>query len=394
MEVTPSNLNGEFADKRIDHQSGWSRAKIIQNKVIDLRPHASTTNHFCPFRPTSSSFDKKRSYFDIDLFNDAALHELQKSNQPDVKGFTNFRCVALEVTHEGILIATNDNFVLFGRKTMRCESFIKIRVGSLNNMDRIVIDALQACSLNGNDVVLAILRDGTVRSFRFDRPTPKSIPFNDCGGEPSISSVFSLQPIPPASADRVSASSSVSAQSTGAFAISHDVGKSCTIQSIVQCERRIYDELHTSSILDMNEYKTLMDEEDSVRNSLNQTRFQNDQIVVSSSFDCFARRRQQMVQLLGSTRLVMLHHGRLRSFNFQSNQICHMDTNSELGLLEVTSTVDDNDREYLVSDTISWQLPQLLQKMFVFLTKFQILLDENKNIHVHICYNDKKNNSL
>lgn len=345
LETSATTLNIELTEKRIDHQSEWSNVKLIQNKLIDLRPHAQSSTHFRQSRPTSSSFDKTRSYFESDLFEDAALQELQSTNQMYRKCSTNFRCVALELTRDGILIATNENCILFGRKTMRSETFHKLQIDTVDHNGR--IDALLALALFEDDVVLAALRDGTIKSFCYDRRARKSDPLSDCGDESSIPSAYSLPPMPPASDGQMSASSSISAASTGAFMIGHDMGKSCTIQSIVQCERKLYDEVHALNNLDMNEYKTLSDEEDVDRNALKFTRFVNDQIVMSSSLDHSARR--QMIQLIKSNRLVILHHGLLRLFNFRNNEISPINSNTGVKWVEAASTVGDNGFEYLVS---------------------------------------------
>lgn len=64
----------DLMNKRIEHQSLWSKVKLIQNKVIDLS--ASVRQMFQlknVRRPTSKSFDKTRSYFESELFSDAAL---------------------------------------------------------------------------------------------------------------------------------------------------------------------------------------------------------------------------------------------------------------------------------------------------------------------------------
>lgn len=341
LETSATNLNIELTEKRIDHQSEWSNVKLIQNKLIDLRPHAQSSTHFRQIRPTSSSFDKTRSYFESDLFNDAALQELQTTNHIDRKYFTNFRCVALELTRDGILIATNENCILFGRKTMRSETFHKLQIDTVDHNIR--IDALLALALFEDDVVLAALRDGTIKSFCYDRRARKSHPLSDCGDESSIPSAYSLPPMPPASDGQMSASSSIS----GAFMVGHDMGKSCTIQSIVQCERKLYDEVHALNNLDMNEYKTLFDGEDADRSSLKFTRFVNDQIVVSNSLDHFARR--QMIQLIKSNRLAMLHHGLLRLFNFRNNEISQINSDTGMKWVEAASTIGDNGVEYLVS---------------------------------------------
>lgn len=348
LETSATNSNIELTEKRIDHQSEWSCVKLIQNKLVDLRPRVQSSTYFSLFRPNSSSFDKTRSYFESDLFNDAALQELQTTNKIEGKHLTNFRCVALELTHDGILIATNENFILFGRKTMRSETFQKLQIDTVGRTGR--IDALLTLNIFEDDVVLATLRDGTIKSFCFDWRARKSDPLSDCGDEPSISSAYSLPPMPPASAGETSASSSISVASAGAFMIGHDMGKSCTIQSIVQCERKLYDEVQALNNLDMNEYKILFDGEDADGSLHKFTRFVNDQIVMSNSSNHFTGRRHQMVQLIKSNRLAMLHNGRLRLYKFRNSEISQVNSNFDAKLIEAATTIGDNDVEYLVSD--------------------------------------------
>lgn len=303
------------------------------------------------------SFNKTRSYFENDLFDDTALQELQDpKNEINKKYFTNFRCIALELTRDGILIATNENYILFGRKTMRSETFQKFLIDTHPNGR---IDALLALSLFEEDVVLAALHDGSIKSFCYDSRAHKSVPLHggDFGEEPSISSVYSLPPMPPASGGQVSASSSISAASTGALMVGHDMGKSCTIQSIVQCERKLYDEVQALNNLDMNEYKTLDDdnhEEDPDRIASNSTHFVNDQIIIRNSLDHSARRRRQIVQLMRTNRLAMLHNGSLRLFGFRNKEFCEINAHYETTkLVEAATTIGSNDVEYLVSDMIT-----------------------------------------
>lgn len=342
-------MNAALTDERIDHQSEWSSVKLIQNQLIDLRPHVQSAMHLCSLRPTSSSFDKTCSYFESNLFNDAALQELQFANQIETKRFTKFRCIALELTHDGILIATNENFILFGRKTMRSDTFQKLQIAIDDHNVR--IDALLALNLTEDDVILAAQRDGTIKSFCYDRRVRRSDPMNDSGDEPSISSAYSLPPIPPCSkptsAGQTSASSSISA----AFTIGHDMGKSCTIQSIVQCERKLYDEVQALKNLDMNEYRTLFDEDDAERRSAKNPRFVNDQMVFNNALDHFARSRRQMVQLINSNQFAILHRRQLRLYDLRLNEISQNNSNinNETKFIEVTSTIGDNDAEYLVN---------------------------------------------
>lgn len=374
----------KYANSDIPPVSSHFRIKfyILGEKRKTWRVQSST--YFSLFRPNSSSIDKTRSYFERDLFNDAALQELQITNKIEGKHLTNFRCVALELTHDGILIATNENFILFGRKTMRSETFQKLQIDNVGNSGR--IDALLTLNLFEDDVVLATLRDGTIKSFCFDWRARKTDPLSDCCDEPSISSAYSLPPMPPASAGETSASSSLSAASVGALMIGHDMGKSCTIQSIVQCERKLYDEVQALNNLDMNEYKILFDEEDADGSLLKFTRFVNDQIVMSNSSNHFAGRRRQMVQLIKSNRLAMLHHGRLRLYEFRNNEISPVNSNIDAKLIEAATTIGDNDIEYLVSDmhcTFYIQKAISINRKYLFDT-LQILLDENNGIQVHM----------
>lgn len=321
--------------------------KLIQTKFIDLRPHFKTSTYFGQYCPTSSYFVKTRCYFESDIYNDATLQELQTKTQMDRYVFRQNRCVALELTRFVILIATSENFFLFGRKTVHSEQFQKIRIDTTNHNAR--IHSVLALTFFEDDVFLTTLRDGAMKSFCYNERAHKSDPLNDIGEDPSIFSVQSLPTMPPSSADHGSASSSISSTSTGAFMImiGPDMGKTCRIQNIVYCERKLYDEVQALNNLDINEYNAIfLDNTD--RDALEFIRFVNDHILMKNTLNTFAGRRQQIVQLMKSKQLAMLHRGRLRLFEFRNREISN--SNIEAELMEAASTIGNNDDEYLVSD--------------------------------------------
>lgn len=342
------SANEPVSKQRIDHRSDWSNVKLIQNKLIDLRPHIQSQRMLTKTtpRPTSSSmssFDEIHSHFESGLFDDAALHELQHKMESTEKNLPKFRCIALERTHDGsVLIATNWNFVYFGRHTMHNGVFQKLYVVNSSH-----IDALLPFNHCDNDVFLIVLRDGTIKSFnydRFDRKWDDTI-VNDCDDEPSSSSPCSLPSMPMAS----TASSSAAAIAATTSMIGHEIGKSCTIQSILQNERKLYDDVHALNKLDVGECTNVTASADGTANESNamtDSRFVHDQIIIDYQFDQCTRQRQHFTQLFKSKRLAIVQRGQLRLFDETATEQPHFDRKC----IEIVSTFANNNVEYLVSN--------------------------------------------
>lgn len=154
-----------MAKKRIDHQSSWGKVEVIQNKLIDLRLSISKTMHSEILRPNSSIFDKTRSYFESELLNDTALRELQQMESVESKIATRFSCSDMKMTKDDILIITNENFFLIGRKSFKNESFRRIQISTSPKVKIVHLSIL--CNLHEN-IVLVALTDGSVKSLCCD----------------------------------------------------------------------------------------------------------------------------------------------------------------------------------------------------------------------------------
>lgn len=332
--------------------------KLTQTKLIDLRPSIEPLIRLRLARPTSSAFEKTRSYFENDLFNDTALRELQELNRVETKCLTDFTFTTMELTHEGILIATNANFLLFGRKSFKNEKFRRLKIDSNAHVE--VLHALHGFD---DDIVMAALSDGSIKSFCYDRSaqTTDNLIASDLE-EPSISSGSSLPSVVTATTINAGHSFASTGNSGGILVatMNHNaalgqanVGKSCTIQSIVQDERKLYEEMQALNNLDTNEYKTLnaIENNQRVQQLSNFSNFVNDQVVLNKSPNYFVKSQTKLVQLIKSKKLVVLHRNRLHIYDLTTNDVHEFGDASNDSFNGVATTVGDNDTDYLVSLT-------------------------------------------
>lgn len=348
----------------------WSKVKLIQNKVIDLSSIIRPTIKSKTTRPNSSSFDKTRSYFESELFNDVALQELHQINSTEMKLITNFRCTSLELTNHGILIATNENFLLFGRKSFKSDSFRKIQIDSNQN---IRVNCMVSLNMD-DDIVLLSLSDGRVKTICCNQNIDK---FDETFGNSDIedgstSSVSSLTAtthhtaLPINSFDLAAASTSngstnftTAIQSNGSTLSDNNsllVGKSCAIQNLVQNERKIYDEMQALNHLDNNEYKVAL-ENTTVKlmnRSAKTINLVNDLTILSNSIDLFvstsSSSQQYLVVLMKCRKLVALQKNQLTIYDLLSNEThkCSSDKLNENRLIDATTTIGGYNEEYLV----------------------------------------------
>lgn len=321
-------------------------------------------------RPTSSAFDKTRSYFESELLSDNALRELQQMNSIESKLVTGFRCTALEMTKEGILIVTNENFLFFGRKSFKNESFRRIQIDSDANIH---VDHIALLTAPDEDIVLVALTDGTVKTLFCDQNRDQfddTLTNSDAEDGGSASSGSSLPPnldsVTPITAAPSSFVSYGGASSNGPVQVAvpfqsnthfdGNVGKSCTIQSLVQNERKIYDETQALSYLDNNEYKTPLRRTESMQRSMRTTNLMNGQVIVNSSFGMFSR--QTLIPLSKSFKIVILRKDRMCIFDISTSETTEV-TAKQLGMksfVGATTSVGHRDEEFLVSHHLRWCL--------------------------------------
>lgn len=373
-------------NKRIEHQSLWSKVKLIQNKVIDLS--ASVRQMFQlknVRRPTSKSFDKTRSYFESELFSDAALQELHRMHTDESKLLTTFRCTAIELTSDSILISTNENFLLLGRKSFKNESFRRIQIDSCKTVR---VECMLSLSGFDDDIVVIVLNNGAVKSLCCDLSDEMDdLQANSDIDEASSSTVSSLSPAAAAAAADAKASTAyalpvdsiifaVAPASSGPVAMStmaaphhggfptdgNSMGKSCTIQSLVLNERKIYDE----QLDDLDYSKTASGIEtvpikSAMQKSVRCTQLLNGQTLFSNTMNLFSIpsiSHQQLVKLIKSSKLIILRKNRIRIYDLIANHMIEMPSNRRHTQLyiDATTTTADHNEEYLVSLTrFAWR---------------------------------------
>lgn len=379
-----TNTYTDLLNKRIEHQSLWSKVKLIQNKVIDLS--ASVRQMFqlkrSMRRPTSKSFDKTRSYFESELFNDAALQELHRMNVDDEKLLTTFRCTAIELTSVGILISTNENFVLLGRKSFKNESFRRIQIDSCKT---IRVECMLSLIGFDDDIVIIVLNNGAVKSLCCDLSDEIDelqgmSDFDDFSLSPAAaaaaaadakaSTAFAFQPldsiifaVAPASSGPVQTAMAAPYRigGTGLPTDGNSLGKSCTIQSLVINERKIYDDHetlnHFDNNLEFNRKPTTSIEtvpiKSATEKSIRCTQLLNGQTLFNNSMDLFAIptiTHQHLVQLIKANKLIILRKNRVRIYDLIANQMIEIPLNQlNQKYIDATTTTADHNEEYLVS---------------------------------------------
>lgn len=120
-----TNTDTNHSSYRIDHQSPWSKVKLIESVCIDLRD----TLQMQRVRP-KSGFERTRSYFESNLFSDTALRELQDNaghaNAENNDDDRNVMYGDVDVIGDAFFVATNRQFLLTGNKSLNRKSVRKL----------------------------------------------------------------------------------------------------------------------------------------------------------------------------------------------------------------------------------------------------------------------------
>lgn len=363
--------NSMYSRKRIEHQSTWSTIQLAQTKVLDLRPVFGHSLKAMATRPTSSTFDKTRSYFENDLYNDLALQQLQQLHVDNVKLLTSFRCTALELSNSGILITTNENFVLFVRKSFKDSSVQCIQI-DVNASARI------ECTLplpnTDGDIILVALTNGKIKALCCNQHIDQ---LDETFGNVDLDdgSTSSISSLPPNSLGQHPANSDISIPSTSIADPNLLTNKSCTIQSLVQGERKIYDEMYATNRLDNSEYKFETafggDERETNENDSNKSsNLSNGQLVSGNPLGIFkVAAEYPSLSMLSTRQCIALHKNRLRTFNLLSNDIGEIAQNTFTSVV-VTQAIGN--KKYLVG--------------LVAFSRFLLRIIKNNSFILAICF--------
>lgn len=305
--ILKTNSSSTYSDtsaaRKIDHRSPWSKIQLIQSNIIDL----ASMNLNKKIRP-KSGFEKKKIYFENNLFSDAALRELHDFDAQ--KNFSNqstsFRCVDLEYHEDGIVVATNKSFLIFLPTSLNKESLRKIFIDESN--------LLHASKLKSfDDVLLVGLTDGSVKAMRVN-------PSNEC--------------------QKLRNSDTVANTTTSDhFEQQNFSAKSCAIQNIIKEERKNF-----GDSLAMNNFKQI---ENVIENTtmMRGIKFINNQVklpAMSSNRD-FVRWMDVSINL---DCLISLCGERLRIINFNKSVEVLEGSDSEIGFATIVTGY--NHREYMV----------------------------------------------
>lgn len=308
-------------------------------------------------RITSASFEKTRSYFENDLFTDTALHELQLNNENDTRQLSDVNCLELEVNDGGIFIASSENFIIYGRRTLKLNTFKKWQISDKKNVH---VEYFLKLNHKNCDELFVALNDGTVKAFTYPSIVHQMNAHTEYGIDLSISPLTFVPvntPSKPASATCSEHNLSASQNqitSNAAFSIGQELGKSCIIQNIVQNERKLYNNVQTFGIFDTNELQLLNDDSD-VGNCINEIHLQPN--IVNNQLICFQPKHKihsndQILSLNKLNCLIFLKKNQLKLYNLLNGKIIDVNYTNELqncSLIQIASIIDDNGFEYLVS---------------------------------------------
>lgn len=223
--------DGKSDDKSFTFLAPSSKLKLIKNLVIDL--NAKLERNLINPNAKKTNFEKKKYYFENDIFSDSVLKELQKMDDNKFSKSVreeNFIFPALDVDLNEFFVATDSNLVLAYSRVNYESKSRKINVDGSNLLSP---TALKVHPVNKN--ILAIgLSNGNLIFIN-----------NKIEEEPIAG--FSRGPQP--------STSKKSQDDAGAQSI---LSKSCTIQNIIENERKLYEESQALNNLEMEELKTFL----------------------------------------------------------------------------------------------------------------------------------------
>lgn len=291
VETSSTDLTVASSGNACDHT--FSNIKLIQSNIFDLRPILMKD------RPPRNNFERKLSYFESDLFSDAALRELQgkdRAKDADVV----ILCTDFEATAEGYFVGTNKPFMLFFNKSPARDNIIKIPVEEAHS--KFYPTIIEMCPSREN--LLIGFSDGSVKL--------KSIMVEDEGAAGGGSEVKVT--------DEEVEENNLSA-------------KSCAIQNIVKNERKLYHDSQALNNLDSSEMtKTYA----SPLNDLQRRELRVEGTVLGGSYF-----RKEFVRKIQMTRkhIFALCGDRLKAFHLKDRQEMEMELN-HLKIVDIGSTTD------------------------------------------------------
>lgn len=370
----------------IDHQSSWSAVKLVQSKVVDLRPRIQSTFRQTAERITSAAFAKTRSYFENDLFTDTALQELQSINGAETRQLSDVRCVALEVNNGGVFVASSENFIVYGRRTLKPETFRKVQIDGRRHVNvQYFLPMSRKC-----DEILVALSDGTVKAFSYPTASRLLSGSAEYGADVSISPltfvpVNSPSKLASAAGERTSSASPRSSAQNAGFSIGQELGKSCIIQNIVQNERKLYNEAQAVDLFESNELKLLSDQTGGDRTTDSAPEVVNNQLILFQPSK--QRTDEQIAPLMKSHRLVSLRRNQVKVYNLMNDSSTNLefkDTVNRANLIRIATGINENDGEYLVSPSrLSMRYLPISMTQFFCSLSLQIVYDDKTRLKVH-----------
>lgn len=140
-----------------DHRSPWSTVHLYQSGYIELFTAIPLIAY--SVRP-KSGFQKNRSYFESNLFDDSVLQELHEiSANNDDSGTMHFLDLEL-IDGDRFIVSTNMNVIIIGACSLHPDSIRKIIIS-----DKKCMPTTQIRSIHGGRMVFLGFADGSVRAF-------------------------------------------------------------------------------------------------------------------------------------------------------------------------------------------------------------------------------------
>ncbi|XP_055839815.1 uncharacterized protein LOC129907561 [Episyrphus balteatus] len=206
VEITSRNLEiSKDSDKKFEYSSPWARVKLIQSAICDLREYIELKS-ICK----QSTFERTKSNFQKDVYNDDILKELAESQNNAIPFAQGLRFINIECGKELIFVGTNRNYIISCSKTLKKERFRRINIIHSGFLFPTALKLLE------NEKYLAVgLSNGSVMIL-------------NCNHEKTFGNNGRKKFHNPNSTRK---------KQSRSYELDDEVGKSCAIQNIIKNER-------------------------------------------------------------------------------------------------------------------------------------------------------------
>ncbi|XP_017835515.2 WD repeat-containing protein 60, partial [Drosophila busckii] len=260
-----------------EHSSPWARVQLLQSASCDLRDYLERRL----LKSKQSAYDKTRSLFQGNVYNDEILRELNETQTLATalqdQGLQGLRFSSIDTGSNVIYVCTNRNFVLCCTRSLKPERFTRI---GLHESRFLFPTAL--CVLANDSYIAVGLSNGSVMILNCNQRQRQRLP-------PRPTTAMPLANIGP----------------------EPETGKSCAIQNIILNERRSFEQQPLDSTTNSYEQRP-----QTQARCAYELRLFDQQLLLSGSV-----LRQHLVQALvqssDGAKLFALSNGTVRIYDFQ-----------------------------------------------------------------------------